>query len=141
MCLFIDKRRNRELKNRFKTCDYIMCYKIIERILIPPHPTILIGIWRSMYQYQIGWNYSDREDITLTKIEIDDKAIRHGIHVYTSKKTAKHNVNISGSPFHFKIIPVKCHKRDFVAAGKHGEAVFCKIFISKKDYQDAIIGK
>ena len=76
-----------------------------------------------------GWIISDRRSQVLTRNEISYNVVNHGIHVYTHKKTLLR---------HRGITAVRVFKKDLVAVG-HGDAVFMKVFLTKKEYNLVIL--
>lgn len=135
MCLTMDKKEVGLVYKRFaraeqKGKNYITCYKALDVIKVfkeQEKKFLLRSPYYSQY-YEVGWNYSDRKSKKLTKVEIEDNEISHGIHVYLNM--CKKNIENE--------IPVRCYKRDFISADAPKRAVFMKIFITKKDYNEFI---
>ena len=118
MCLYISNSATRHLKGRMKKTGSIICYKELVHV----HAPIFY------LQYQAGWNISDRPSINLLYDEKRGGEVNKGIHVYVSKKVAQQRTNR-------KLIPVRCYLKDLVKAGRNSEAVFMKVFITKKDWK------
>lgn len=131
MCLYVDKKETRLIKRRFaaakrKGKDYIICYKILKiywnkKIYSPFYPK----------EYKPGWNKSNRKSPKLTRNE--KLYVNRGIHVMTSKSDKY--IDIDEDEI---LIPILCYEKDFVSGGEPKEAVFTKIFITRKDYDDFI---
>lgn len=127
MCLEVDKRRTRELKQKLSKTGSIVCYKSINC-----YNGKVRSLFYSHHTWLPEWNISNRDKIELTYEEIVDGYISHGIHVYTSYRAASSQYNKRD------IIPVRCYKKDLVSGGKEGEAVFMKVFLRKRDYHKAL---
>lgn len=91
--------------------------------------------FRSGYEYQSGWNHSDRGVKELSPDEIAIKAIYNGIHVFTFKEHSRYHMIRCTSDI---LLPVTVFEEDFVCAGDSGDAVFMKIFIDKDIYNKAL---
>lgn len=127
MCLYVDEKETRLIKRRFAAAkrrgkNYIVCYKIVKfvdnKIYSPYYPK----------EYKPGWNKSNRRILKLTKNE--KIYVNRGIHVMTSNSSIY--VDIYENEI---IIPVRCYEKDFISGGETKEAVFTKVFISRKDYE------
>lgn len=131
MCLYIDEKETRLIKRRFaaakaKGKNYIVCYKILrinwnKKMYSPFYPK----------EYKPGWNKSNRKTPKLTRYE--KLYINKGIHVMTSKSDKYVEVDEEEI-----LIPVYCYKKDLISGGQDKEAVFSKVFITRKDYDDFI---
>lgn len=129
MCLFYDKSFSTRIRNRIvKNGKKITCYKVLR---------VIGNTLESPYfgeEYKPGWNVSDRCEIAQGAKEQEYHEVYKGIHVFTSKKVAKEDV-LNGRI----VVPVTCYAKDFVGAGCC-EAVFMKVFLSRKDYDKALKG-
>lgn len=132
MCLTINKKKT--VHTLFpKGATKLVFYKIVAKKFAE---NILQGPFRYNYEYKPGYNYSDREFAALSPQEISDNSVSFGIHVMTSYKKARHELQDYSR--NCTLIPVMCLKKDFVAAGYASDAVFLKVFIKKEDYQKAL---
>jgi len=137
MCLSANEDNPLEGKYPLKFDDkgYVTCWKVYEKEckrLISPY----IRSNTACY----GWIVSNRKkqkagteiaDINWTQ-HID---INRGIHVYISRRAIYSMFRAEC----YRIVPVRCHKSQLVAVGKSlSQAVFMKVFLSKKDYVKAI---
>lgn len=138
MCLEYDARRTRELRQKLKLGgDEMILYKLVDYYTNNDQDVGLCGFYQSDYKYKAGYNYSDRATIVLDEDEKTDQEVYKGIHVYVHKR--KNGTYYRDAPLE---IPVTVKLKDFVAAGKGGEAVFTKIYIKSKDYKNALkLGK
>lgn len=128
MCLLISKRRTQELNNIFTTKNSIICYKVINK-----HNNRLYSNTYSSFMWKNGWNISDREQKELEYTEKYDGCIYNGIHVFHNLHTAMRN-----RACYEIVIPVRCYRKDFIKAGYMGHAAFMKVFLTKKDYLQAL---
>jgi hypothetical protein len=97
--------------------------------------------WRCK-EYTPGWIKSDRIEKALTNGEKrtlrDDSTynvIEKGIHVYCTEEGAAHHLTKFSNDI---VIPVTVYRKDFIAAGIHGDAVFMKVFMKKADHDKAM---
>ena len=126
MCLYIDDRRTRELKQKFKSNKSITCYKVLNTNCT----SNIFGC-----KYHTGWNYSSRgwQHIELTEEEKESQRINYGIHVFVSQQSAERY-----RAYYEIIVPVTCYKNDLVSGGKCGHAVFTKVFLKKRNYKPCV---
>ena len=130
MCLYVNEKETRLIKRRFAAAkrrdkNYIVCYKIVQirnkKIYSPFYPK----------EYKPGWNKSNRKTPKLTKNE--KLYVNKGIHVMTSNSFKYLDIDEDEIT-----IPVRCYEKDFISGGETKEAVFTKIFITRKDYDNFI---
>lgn len=133
MCLQYDEKLTRELRAKLKANGgKLTCYK---KLLFTGSLDLsffyFCGPYMTHYVYKRGKNISGREENFLTPYEKLTQKVNDGIHVYTYRPPEEEF-------FPHIIIPCKVRIKDFVAAGRGGEAVFTSIYINKKDYKRAI---
>jgi hypothetical protein len=131
-CKIYDKRTKRVLRTLKEHGGKCIMWKVLYKKTIIDGKWVLIAPWRETH-YDSGWNISDRESKTLTKFEKASHEIHHGLHVFTNKPSA-----IKFAHTWEVVVPVVVYKKDFLAAGKSYDAVFTKIFIKKKDFNEAL---
>lgn len=127
MCLDIYSRSETDLNKKFKN-NKVTFYKVLvydEGGLITPFQKTIVkpGFFEALNP--------------LNKNSLPYCSVTSGaIHVYTNKKMALDN-----ACSYEIVIPVICHKKDFLAMGTLGDACFTKVFIRKKDYEKALKAK
>lgn len=124
MCLKYNEKksniiRQKLLNNNGKCTFYKLVYKNTTT------NTLVSTVFSKIYD--IGWNVSNRRSKKIFKNE--ESYLELGIHVYTSRRTAQRNKYTLD-----RIIPVQCNLKHFVAAGNNGDAIFTKVYITKRDY-------
>lgn len=129
MCLYVDKNETKRIKRRFAAAkkrglNYIICYK---ELCLNSRIQLKAPFYKKIYKP--GWNKSNRKYKTLSAIESSFNEVNKGIHVYLNPN----KLYATG-----KLIKCRCYEKDLVAGGEDKEAVFMKVFITKKDYQDYI---
>lgn len=91
-----------------------------------------------------GWIQSDRKKAGQTTNEYFDRRVNRGCHVFTTYQNAKDGKSrIDRCLITCRstvIVPVRGYLKDFVAAG-YGEAVFTKLYLTKKNFQQAMNGR
>ena len=139
MCCYIDKNKTEQLRKRLEKQGFITAYKVYEGGCDMLRP----ACYSSYRVTRAGWIKSDRpsidQDVTTDDGESEEYcgewySVNRGIHVVLTKKETKSWVEILTNP---KVVPVRCYKKDLVAAGRHGDAVFLKVFLAEKDYDKA----
>ena len=124
MCLYVSKRKSsiKFVNGKAKL------WKVVRET-----DNQLTGLWQTHYVYSPGYNFPSDYNL----LEVTDNVVHGGaIHVCTTLKEAKSKVSIN--PYGRKIIPVYVWKKDLLAIGGDDDAVFKKIFIYKKDYDDLV---
>lgn len=147
MCLYVNHVKTSEAKNRVD--DIVIRYKVVN----VQHDV------RSLYYdylWQLGWNkanYPDKivHDITpqqatkqgqlLDKRYRPRETINDGIHVFVICNGAVHFVTQSEDTWHaalshlrFRVMEVKCHKKDLIAVGEFGQyesEVYTQVYVEK----------
>lgn len=137
MCLWTSEYKTEELKETFKLTPYITCYKIVYS---DPNEKHYRSVICTHFKWKKGWN---RSNISL----LDEIAlffhcykpsyhIDNGIHVFINEKAAENELELLyPNKYTYKIITVKCYKKDFMAVGEDNDAVFSKVWLEEnKDY-------
>jgi hypothetical protein len=152
MCLFYDKEGTETLKKRFNKDDTITCYKVYgvriqrpydndgetKKYLVSPYFPNKKGSVIDEPQVVTA----DRSGIKMTARETRKGHVDKGIHVFVNKKAAKHSAALLW--IHKGVVmPVKCKKKDFVAASKkHNqsawEAVFKRVEITQENWDKLV---
>ena len=115
MCLEI---KSTEASDLFGNKEKITCWKTLSASGF----SIYQGI-----RYHLGENTSDRTNAKLTSFEKSEKSVDYGIHVFTDKDYAINDR--CGSEI---VVSVTCYKKDFIAIGIDGDAVFNKVYLSRR---------
>lgn len=126
MCLYVSSRQSQtKFRKRIReNGGKITCWKVLVK-----SNNLLRGIFYYSYYYD-GWNYSSRK---FKKYGYN--LVNEGIHVYTKREEAV----LSAQIYSAIIVPVTCYLKDFVAYSKaYNEAVFLKVFLTKRSYNKAI---
>lgn len=115
MCLYIDKEKTRKWKKTGKITVY---KRLVYRDYSLNTPATLTkvpktGLLKSRRQKQ------------LKSFEVERGEVTYGIHVYYNKEQGLHTINHWGG----RLYECTADKKDLVAVGKDGEAVFTKIQI------------
>lgn len=108
-------------------------YKVVSR-----NRNYLCAIYRTGFKYIPGLNVAKGK---IAKIHLKEKRIEGGaIHVFANLNDAYKRVSIFSNDV---IIPVTCHKKDFIACNNVDESdfAFTQIFISKEIYAKALKAK
>lgn len=81
-----------------------------------------------------GWIQSNRKSAQCAelKFKFHRRSVYEGCHVYLRPPRSRCYSNKV-------IVPVRGHLKDFVAAG-HGQAVFTRLYLTKKNFQRAMRG-
>ena len=119
MCLTIISTDASEL---FGDKEKIICWKVMQfcgRSVFKDH------------QYNIGENISDRITPNPTQEELECTVIHKGIHVFTNKDIA---IEESYPEEDELVVSVTCYKKDFIAIGENYDAVFNKVYLSRKQF-------
>jgi hypothetical protein len=145
MCLKTDdKRTKRVLRTLKDRGGKATMWKVLIVRPIPDHKgkKYIVETPFMKTRYFPGWNKSNRKGTKLTKQESlvyrpyssnPFQDIELGIHVLTNLKRVKefkHDFEVA--------VPVTVQLKDFVAAGQNYDAAFTKVFLAKKDYDQAI---
>jgi hypothetical protein len=117
MCLTIKSTKASDL---FGDKEKIICWKMMQ----PCGRSVFMGS-----PYKIGGNLSNRVSAKITRIEELKKEITNGLHVYLNKNEAKLN-SIPGE----LIVSVVCYKKDFIAIGEKYDAVFHRVYLSRRQF-------
>lgn len=115
MCLEI---KSTEASDLFGDKEKITCWKVIASSGF----SVFMGT-----KYHLGENISNRALPKLQSYEKSSKIIDNGIHVFTKKAFAVSDR--CGSEI---IVTVTCYKKDFIAIGEYGDAVFNKVYLSRR---------
>jgi len=130
MCLRIDEPSTEKAKQTLWTRATF--YKVLMISFADSKPALIAPFREKIYK--AGYNKSDRITLRINRNERTSGLIGKGIHVYRTRNRA----GMSSAMGHFSIIvPVLCYKKDLVAYGKGSEAVFMKVFLSKKNLETA----
>jgi len=136
MCLETTKAETKEFKEQNKNKEFIICYKVYKKYnnkLYSPffsiEEEILPGEIKSN-RSRLSFDKRDEDEYNHNGIWF----IGRGIHVFTTLTEAKEWIG-----FNEIIFKVKCYMKDFVAYNKNfKEAVFKKVYLSKKEYNKVI---
>ncbi len=147
MCLRTTKKRCEGFKKR-TTDNFIYAYKVVKVFHDEKAINRIISQY-NYFQWKPGFNKARGvEDYIFKEIRGKGRTnVYNGIHVFLTLKEAE---RFTGSyaydlDYKFKVIKVKCLMKDFVAAGTRfshqrvtKEAVFKKVYLSKKEYKNAL---
>jgi hypothetical protein len=135
VCLFLDSAKTVRAKRSKKRSE--LYYKVLK---CWPHARIDRRLQSIFYNHQWapGFNVSDRNGNEITELEKVPKTpiLARGIHVWTKKPTI---ASLCGSSICSDdvIVKVRCYKRDLVAIGSNGDALYTQVFLSKSEYKKA----
>lgn len=130
MCLLYSEKETRLIKRRFAEAkkndkNYITCYKWIN---LTRNDKIRTPLYNRVYKP--GWNKSNRKSKEHTPNEFGN-TYEKGIHLYSTLK----KFLLYADTYY---VACRCYEKDFVAGGEDGECLFMKVFITKKDYDEAV---
>lgn len=127
MCLYATPERTIELKKRLAKTGKIRCWKVLNI-----GEDYLASMWYHR-TWSPGPNNSDSKEAYLgLRARVRNHRVSRGIHVYTDKKRAMGHTQVWQ-----ETVPVTCYMQDLVAGGDSGEAVFKKVYLSKRAYNKA----
>ena len=108
-----------------------ICYKVLE--VVPGSG--LFGPYRDL-QYHAGWNKSNSKRRFAARY---DTVIRNGIHVCITEHGAANMIDgLSWRTGFYKIVKVICYMDDLLGVEDVNEAVFKKVYLSKREYEKAM---
>jgi hypothetical protein len=136
MCLDLDKQKTAEVKAWDK--EEFTCWKMYrlsaEKNLVTPYFT--------HSPVEPGNIISNRSGRRVSRTNGDDYdswgnlwEVNRGIHVFLYKQDAEKFARLDWPTA--RVVPVTCFKKDFVAAGIDGDAVFMKVNLSVKAWEKA----
>lgn len=129
MCLFVKETSDIKFVNGVK-----VFYKVLNN---PKNSTELL----SPYIHQVyipGWNYAEGNPGQHYSDYYDSFIITSGcIHVFKTLKAAR----VLGCANSYRIVKVKCYKKDLISDGENDEAGFRKVWLSKATYLAALNSK
>jgi len=126
MCLFVHYRKTLKLRKSGK--QFITGYKIVDK----RNDNCLYSMFFS-HKWAIGFNNAYVKIENHYNEKYNKLCIDNGIHVFLYKPN-RHDFM---EPYE-KIIPVRCYLNDLIAVGRHGDAVFRRVYLSKQSYDKAI---
>jgi len=135
MCLYYDEVRTEEFKKANKGGRTVTTYKVFKLA----SEAYLKSVYFQCF-HRNGMIQSDREvQAPLKDIWDYDSDFSHeinrGIHVFLTKEA----VGIfSNEDCDNVIVKVTCKMKDLVCVGEDNDAVFMKVFLTKKEYQKAL---
>lgn len=136
MCLWYNEKIDSETEKRLSKNGKILAWKVLERS--SDKTQLQSPYWYT--KYKAGWNTSNiqRKETRLAKNQIRG-GIHKGIHVYLQREEAETSADCLSDDT--RVVPVICHKKDFVAAGwfsSRESAVFRKVWMNKASYDRAM---
>ena len=132
MCLYVSEFETAQLLRRFKDSirkdGGIRAWKVYEVNTVSGE--LISSYQRTKVRRCNDYVVSDRKYVTKSTHELRSGEISKGIHVYLFEP----------SPYHLVkdvVVPVYVYKDDLVSGGNNLEAVFMRVKIEDKDWNDA----
>ncbi len=149
MCLYTTRSMTRAFKNALQK-DWFWGYKVVKIVsstLYEDNKFSFKEILRSQYhnyEWVPGWNVAVGETKLQYVPKIKFSCGYAGIHIYLNKNDALEN-----QPSTYRLIKVKCFKKDLIAVGdcssyslrtkgKIKQAVLKQVYLDTKDYKKAL---
>lgn len=136
MCLKYIKEKTAELRQR----KSIIAYKVLRL-----SGRDLASVHFAGPSWQPGELISNRRGRRLNQAERDCRLVRRGIHVYLDRSDAeKETGKLLGPSCKYRLVPVRCHAEDLIAAGVHefypfpAQAVYRSVHLSKSAHAKAV---
>lgn len=141
MCMSNYPNQVKKFLAKHKGKSFITAYKVVSRYQEEKYSYLKVGIPKLMAPfignktYKVGYNFSNSEAKRACTTNID---IKRGIHVCLTQNEAKCMAKQSSLK---RVVSVKVYIKDLIGVGRDSKrAVFKKIYINKKDYENAVRG-